>query len=437
MNRILNLMTFGRKNSDCRIPMKQHMERLGACVAVLLVLAVFSACRGTVNTTGSKFFSEDGKSLEKPKTFVSSKPKEVKFYVEVSGSMNGFFRSNQATKFKNDVWSVVTDFVPSDGEVNVFAEQNAAAAKVPVNAFRDGMNKGAFVSGSSTDVPDMLSRMLDSVDVKSSEVGVLISDMKYDPVGNSALKVLLSQYSTDIRNIMTRHANVAVCLIAATSEYLGKNGEELATDSPYYYLVVGNKANVVFMRNFIASLLKDKGTFVDEIEWGIDYLAPSVKVGDEDYLTEIEKDKSYGDFDDECTVTLDIDITNYPWAFENRKYLAEHLTVSSAEGTEAAINAKDIKYDISYDDGKQLKRTAIAKVPVRIWNMYEDSDVFEITLNCPETQEPNNGFCRYLGSEDVNDVAKTFSMEGLLGGFYSSMPRFKNPYPVHILVSKK
>lgn len=437
MNRILNLMTFGRKNSDCRIPMKQHMERLGACVAVLLVLAVLLACRGTVNTTGSKFFNEDGTSREKPKTFVSSQPKEVKFYVEVSGSMNGFFRSNQATKFKNDMWSVVTDFVPSDGEVNVFAEQNAAAAKVPVNAFRDGMNKGAFVSGSSTDVPDMLSRMLDDIDAKSSEVGVLISDMKYDPVGNSALKALLSQYSTDIRNIMTRHANVAVCLIAATSEYLGKNGEELAADSPYYYLVVGDKANVVFMRNFIASLLKDKGTFVDEIEWGIDYLAPSVKVGDEDYLTEIEEDKSYGDFDDECTVTLDIDITNYPWAFENRKYLAEHLTVSSAEGTEAAVNAKGIKYDISYDDGKQLKRTAIAKVPVRIWNMYEDSDVFEITLNCPETQVPNNGFCRYLGSEDVNDVSKTFSMEGLLGGFYSSMLRFKNPYPVHILVSKK
>lgn len=413
------------------------MKRILNLVAALLVLAMLSACRGAVNTTGSKYFNEDGTSREKPKTFVSKQPANVKFYVEVSGSMNGFFRSNQATKFKNDVWSVVTDFVQSDGEVNVFAEQNAAAAKVPVNAFRDGMNKGAFVSGSSTDVPDMLSRMLDSVDVKSSEVCVLISDMKYDPVGNSALKALLSQYSTDIRNIMMRHPDVAVCLIAATSEYLGKDGEELAADSPYYYLVVGGKANVVFMRNFIATLLKGHGSFVDEIEWGIDYLAPPVKVGDEDYLKEIEADKSYGDFGDECTITLDIDITNYPWTFENPDSLAQRLTISSAEGTKAAINAKDIKYDISYDDGKQLKRTAIARVPVKIWNMYEDSDVFEITLNCPEAQVPNGRFGRYLGSGDVNDVSKTFSMEGLLGGFYLSMPRFKNPSPVHILVSKK
>lgn len=397
----------------------------------------FISCGGTVNTTGSKFFTEDGECTEKIKTFASSSPSDVKFYVEVSGSMNGFFRSNQSTKFKNDVWSVVTDFVPSDGAVNVFQNQSAAAVPVPVNVFREGMNKGAFVSSSSTDVPDMISNMLDDVDVKSSEVGVLISDMKYDPVGNSALKALLSQYSTDIRNIMMRHPNVAVCLVAATSEYLSKDGGEATPDSPYYYLIVGNKANVVYMRNFIATLLNNNKSFVDEIEWGIDYMSPSIKVGNEDYLTEIEENKSYGDFDDECTITLDIDITDYPWAFESRDYLVKHLSIKSDEGTEAKVDAKNIKYDISYDDGKQLKRTAIAKVPIMIKNMYEESDVFEISLQCPEIQEPNNRFMQYLGSEDVNDITTTFSMEGLLKGFYASMQRFRDAKPVHILISKK
>ena len=424
---------MGRESSTS---MKSMVTAFGAFL-MLLNCSFLTSCGGVVNTTGSKFFTVDGKSTEKVKSFASRSPSDVKFYIEVSGNMNGFFRSNQSTKFQKDVWSVVTDFVSSDGAVNVFQDQKSAAVPVPVYVFRDGMNKGAFVSSSSTDVPGMISSMLDDVEFKSSEVGVLISDMKYDPVGNSAQKALLTQYSTDIRNTMMRHPNVAVCLIAATSEYLSKDGDTATPDSPYYYLIVGNNANVVYMRNFIATLLNNNKSFVDEIEWGIDYMSPSVKVGDEDYLTEIEEDKSYGGFDDECAIILDIDITDYPWSFENCDFLVKHLSIKSDEGTEAKIDTKNIKYEISYDDGKQLRRTAIAKVPVKIKNMYEESDVFEIALRCPEIQEPNSGFMRYLGSEDVNDITTTFSMEGLLKGFYTSMPRFRDAKPVHILISKK
>lgn len=415
--------------NNCYIKLIQYVCAFSSFVLI--------SCSGAVNTTNSKYFTEKGESTEKVKTFVSAAPSKVNFYVEASGSMNGFFRSNRATKFKHDVWSVITDFVPSDGFVNVFVDQNAPAAQVPINTFRDGMNRGSFVSSSSTDVPDMISRMLDDIDVKSSEVGVLISDMKYDPVGNSALQAVLTQYSTDIRNIMMQHSDMAVCLIAATSEYLDKNGGEASPNSPYYYLIVGNKANVVFMRNFIATLLNNNKTFVDEIEWGIDYLSPSVAVSDEDYLTEIEENKSYGDFSDECTITLDFDITNFPWILENSDTLVSRLKITSENGAEAIINKKKIKYDISYDDGKQLKRTAIAKVPVTICNMYTESDVFEITLSNPEIQEPNNKFIKYLGSQNVDDITTTFSMEGLLRGLYASMERFKTAKPVHLLISKK
>lgn len=408
------------------------------CFASLAFASVaFISCSSEVNTIGSKHFTEDGEYKEKVSIFKSQQPASVNFYIEVSGSMNGFFRSNLATQFKHDVWSVISDFVPGDGEVNVFAKQNAPSVAISVDKFRDGMNKGAFVSSESTDVPDMISRILDDVNPKSNEVGVLISDMKYDPVGNSALKALLTQYSTDIRNIMSRHPNVAICLIASKSEYLDKNGNNACPDSPYYYLIAGNKQNVVFMRNFISTLLRHNKTFVDEIEWGIDYLSPSITVSDEDYLTEIEENHSYGDFDEECTITLDFDITSYPWFFENKDSLANHLSIETEEGTEVKINSKKIKYDIKYDDGKQLKRTAIASVPITIKNMYEDSDVLEIKLTCPETQEPNKAFLNFLGSDDVNDISRTFSMEGLLGGFYSSMERFKDCKPVHILISKK
>ena len=53
-------------------------------------MVAFVACFGNVNTSNSKFFTEDGISTEKIKSFASSQPSNVKFYVEVSGSMNGF-----------------------------------------------------------------------------------------------------------------------------------------------------------------------------------------------------------------------------------------------------------------------------------------------------------------------------------------------------------
>lgn len=411
--------------------------KCGVSVVCVLSLSSCSLFSSNVNTTDSVHFTEDGKCKDKVAHFASKAPENVKFYVEVSGSMNGFFRSNQATRFKHDLWSVMTDFMPSDGQVNVFAELHKDAMKLPVASFREGMNRGSFVSGSSTDVPDMVSRMLDDIDAKKSEVGVLVSDMKYDPTGNVAIKALMDQYSTDIRNVMMRHPKVAVSLIVATSEYLDKTGQELTSISPYYYLIVGSAANVVYMRNNIATLLRNYHSFVDEVEWGIDYLAPSVRVSDADYLTEIEPGQSYGDFDDECYMTLDIDITDYPWMFEQKDSLVKYLSLQSENGTKAVVDTKNIAYDITYDDGKQLKRTAVAKVPVRFSDMYEGSDVFEITLVCPEIQEPNATFLRFIESDDINDVNTTFSMGGLLKGFYSSMERFRKPNPVYLLLSTK
>lgn len=428
---------FYDKQKDADMTKRRKCVGIMAYLSIVINVFFFVSCCGIVNTTGSKYFTEGGISTERVKCFVAQQPSSVKFYVEVSGSMNGFFRSNQATNFKSDVWSIITDFVSSDGEVDVFTGQNIPSKSISVNTFRDGMNRGAFVSGASTDIPDMISRMLDDVNAKSSEVGVLISDMKYDPICNSALQALLSQYSTDIRNIMMQHKDVAACLIVAKSEYLDKNGDMASADSPYYYLIVGNKSNVVFMRNFIATLLNNNKTFVDEIEWGVDYMSPSVSVSDADYLTEIEKDRSYGGFDDDCNLVLNIDITNYPWVLECRDSLISYLSIKSDNGTEAMINKNNIKYNLTYNDGKQLKRTAIAKVPVKIQNMFVDSDVFEISLNLPEIQLPNKKFMLYMGTDNVNDISKTFSIEGLISGFYSCMERYKTPKPIHILISKK
>ena len=100
------------------------------------------------------------------------------------------------------------------------------------------------------------------------------------------------------------------------------------------------------------------------------------------------------------------------------------------------LSKKDISYDITEDDGNQLKRSAIAKVKLQLSDMYDDADVIGIILNTPEVLYPNIKFMQFLGAESPNDVSKTYSMEGFLSGCYSSMPRFREKKPIHILISK-
>lgn len=60
------------------------------------------SCGSNVNTNMNEHFTEDGflitDSLDT--NFNRAMPSSVKFYVEVSGSMNGFFRANKPTQFK-------------------------------------------------------------------------------------------------------------------------------------------------------------------------------------------------------------------------------------------------------------------------------------------------------------------------------------------------
>jgi len=418
---------------------KINMRNIFFCskmtIALALSILTVTSCCKKLNPDGLGHFDEDGVYLEKTQTFRSAQPSNIKFYVEVSGSMNGFFRSNKPTIFKTDVWSVFSDFASSTEGVNIFLQQNAAPKLIGLEDFRNKMNAGAFVSSVSTDVPDMLKRILNDVDSKKSEVGILVSDMKYDPVGNAAVQVLLQQYSIDIRDLMS-NTGKALCLIVAKSDFLDKSGKVACEDSPYYYLVIGRPENVVWMRNFVCTLLKHNGHYVDAVEWGIDYKSPKVKVSDSDFLN-VENQNCLGGFQDDCTITLDINITDFPWIYENADTLQKYLKVKPEVGIDVKkLSKKDISYDITEDDGKQLKRTAIAKVKLHLSDIYGDADVLNITLNTPEVLYPSIKFMQFLGAASPNDVSKTYSMEGFLSGCYSSMPRFREKKPVHLLISK-
>ena len=171
-------------------------------ITSLLLSILFISCEGSLNSIGDEHFDSEGylirDSLQRP-PLVLSPPSRMKFYVEVSGSMNGFFRANRATHFKADVWEILNYYSSFSDKVAILTNDGNQGASLQLADFKEKMNTGQFVSSSSTKVPIMQQSIINDLDAGAGEVAVLISDMKYSPVGEAAPAVLMAQYSTDIR----------------------------------------------------------------------------------------------------------------------------------------------------------------------------------------------------------------------------------------------
>ena len=68
-------------------------------------------------------------------------------------------------------------------------------------------NTSSFVSNSSTHIPAMLHNIIENIDTAKNEVAILVSDMKYSPMGKTAAPELL-QYQEQIRNVVGIHPNI-------------------------------------------------------------------------------------------------------------------------------------------------------------------------------------------------------------------------------------
>ena len=212
--------------------------KLGIWVAMLAFILCTVGCGKKINSIGDPHFDSDGHCLDSlQEVFLAIPPAGVDFYVESSGSMNGFFRRNQPTDFKKDVWSIVSNF--GNPGVSVLSNDGTHVTTYSGNQFQTLMNTGSFVSNASTKVPEMLKTILQRTDFSKGAVAVLISDMKYSPVGSQAIKALTSQYKTDIRNVVGQYKGLSYSVICAYSNYLAPNGSVSCDKSPYYYVIIG------------------------------------------------------------------------------------------------------------------------------------------------------------------------------------------------------
>ena len=85
---------------------RKWMKHQYDVIAVLAVscVAILSSCSGDINSNFDSHFTNDGYLIQDSTKQDNKVPlTKAKFYVEVSGSMNGFFRAGQPTDFKKDV----------------------------------------------------------------------------------------------------------------------------------------------------------------------------------------------------------------------------------------------------------------------------------------------------------------------------------------------
>ena len=404
----------------------------------LAVLMAYTSCSRDVNTNQDPHFTLDGYLIEdsigQSHAIALSK---VRFYIEVSGSMNGFFRANQPTNFKQDVWQILNYYSPIAPDVTILTNNGDQGNTYNLGEFQTMMNTGAFVSSASTKVPLMLQTIVSNTDADNGEVAVLISDMKYSPVGSKAPQVLLTQYSTDVSKIFGQYGK-AISLVCATSNYLDRQGRSVCDVSPYYFLIIGNDSGVAEMRDGISTLLDNNHRLVDNIESGFHYgkIKESFGIPKKCFQMDLQEPTfiAYEEADsfDTCVINLKVDLTPYRWIMTDESYFIRAFKAKTLYGSTLVVD--DVNIDVQNITNKQLKRTAVATVRLKVFNMPTDSDVIEWTMELPDTDYTLFG--QFCGAATEDDCSKSYSIEDFLVGMFYGGVVNTTLEPNYILVSK-
>lgn len=117
--------------------MKKNSLSIAFLSIIGLMSIIVSSC-SNVNTVEDPRFTEDGfyKDSDSIKSFELVHPNKIKYYVEESGSMNGFFRANQPTQFKTDVWEIMSYFSALPSDVTVLTNNGSTGVRMSIDAFR-------------------------------------------------------------------------------------------------------------------------------------------------------------------------------------------------------------------------------------------------------------------------------------------------------------
>lgn len=413
--------------------MKKIVPIIIGLIFIIVIIKVLSN-KGNLNSIPNEYFTPSGELIKQPVTAKIDSHAIVKFYVESSGSMNGFFRNNVPTKFKHDVYEIMSYYSNVTKSINIMTNQGDIATQMTLPQFRNAMNTASLQSNASTQVPIMLSTIISQL--KKDEVAVLISDMKYSPVGASAPAVLLSEYGSDITRI-TKNSKKCLCLICAVSNYADKTGNNISNQSPYYYLIIGDQDKVSFIRNGISSLLEENKNFIDNIEAGYKYASVPYSFGIPQNAVQYESQPTFYDYDEalgDCVISLKLHLEAYRWIMANKDTIKKYFICKSLYGSKVSI--KDITVMTNNYSNQKLKRSSIATIKLHISNMPYDMDIIKWNLTIP-SGEQTTLIRQFYGAKDENDLTKSYSIESFIQGISQEGMINTQPEPNYILITKQ
>lgn len=140
--------------------MKKVFHKLRDYALALLALMTMSACTGGLNTLNNPHFTEKGELIQNPSFAKLDYNSVIHFYIESSGSMNGFFRAGQPTGFKQDVYEVMSYYAGLTKDINIMTNDGSVAGQLSLAQFQTAMNTGALECNASTQVPVMLQNIV-------------------------------------------------------------------------------------------------------------------------------------------------------------------------------------------------------------------------------------------------------------------------------------
>ena len=414
--------------------MKKVFHKLRDYVLALLALMTISAC-DSLNTLNDPHFTEEGTLIKKPSFAKLDYNSVIHFYIESSGSMNGFFRAGQPTNFKQDVYEIMSYYAPVTKDVNIMTNDGSVAGQLSLAQFQTAMNTGALECNASTQVPVMLRNIVSRL--KKNDVAVLISDMKYSPVGSAAPAVLLTQYAAEVALIAGK-SQKAYSLVCATSNYINKEGSVVTNESPYYYLIVGEQDKVSAVRNGIAIMLQRQKRFVDNLEIGYKYGSCPYSFGSPVNVVQFEKQPTFYGYDDsmgDCIISLKLHLEAYRWAMSDKEILKKYFLYKANYGSKVSI--ADIKIEECNNDNLELKRSVVATIQLKVSNMVTDMEVVEWNLKIPYSEVVMPKMMSFLeNANDENDPSKSYSLKHFIRGIGQGGVVNYQPKPNYILISK-
>ena len=331
----------------------------------------------------------------------------------------------------------------TDGNVYPMSNGGDIDAPVVLGTFRNKMNAGAFVSNSSTHIPAMLHNIIENIDTAKNEVALLVSDMKYSPMGKTASPELL-QYQEQIRNIIGVHPSVSLSFVCANSEFLNLNGSVAEENSPYYFIIIGKSENVAATRNDIARWCEATNSYVESGDMAMNYHTPNYTIENvkngmlsseypKNLITVFDREVS-----DTCSFIVRVDMTGYPWSAVDADILKDCFKAKAAYGSsvdvELLTDEDHLVDDHAYKG--EFKRRSYADFLVKLYNVALDDEVVEWTF----TNKPFDGrylmdFNTIINADQENDLSGSFSFNKFIEGCFNARLNTFDEIPVRILVS--